>query len=158
MAHLLKQKDVPEPGRWRLIRGDEAARWREAAREKLATRPRGSVVIEYDVGRHTSIEEAPTLNRETGIIERPKAEKPRAPMETIEVLSKMMLESILSGTEEQRLRRIQLLKAQTVGLDHLTDAEALDQVATLVDKLVRRDAERRYKEMGILNPAVIRGG
>lgn len=147
MAHLLTQKDTPEPNRWRFIRGDTGRNWRKEVRDRVASK---RSTTEFDVGRHDSFEEA-AGTREQAVLETPAAEKPREARETVEELTKQMLENILSGTEEQRLRRVQLLK-QTAGMGHLTDAEALDQLSTLARKLATMDAERRYAEMGLNKP------
>lgn len=158
MAHLLQRKDEAPPNEWQAIRGDAARQWRQGVRERMQKAPKGQVTTEFDVARHNAIEEAPTLNRETGIIERPTVERPREARETIEVLTQMMLDNILdeSKGEQARLQRIQLLK-QTAGWGHLTDAEALDQLSTLAAKLARRDAERRYAEMGLNKPVDLGG-
>jgi hypothetical protein len=151
MAHLLTQKDTPEPNRWRFIRGDTGRKWREEVRDRVKSR---RSTTEFDVGRHNDLEEAPG-NREQGVVEAPAAEKPREARETVEELTRLMLENILSGTEQERLRRVQLLK-QTTGMGHLSDADALEQLSTLARKLAQMDAERRYAEMGINKPVEIR--
>lgn len=155
---LLQRQEEPEPGRWRTLGHGQAAEWRKSVREKMETMPRGVITTEFDVGRHNNIDETLTLNRETGVIERPKKEKPREPREAMEILTKMMIDSILEApTRELQIRKVQLLKAQTVGLDHLTDDQALEQLASLAGKLVRRDAERRYAEMGLITPVDLGG-
>lgn len=151
MARILKHKDTPQPGVWHMVRGDFARTWRKNTREKLTTQ--SGVSLEFSVTRQENIDEAPGTH-ETGVVEAPAKEKPRQPLETVEELARMMVENILAQPHEGRIRRIQLLKANS-GMGHLTDEEALDQLTHLAHKLARRDAERRYKEMNLLAPARI---
>lgn len=150
MAHLLKHKNTPEPGVWRTVGGDQAKVWREGARQRVAT---GQSRLEFDRVNQLGIDVAPG-DYESGIIEKPRAEKPREPMDTVETLAKMNLDWVLSGTKEQVLHKVRILKKSS-GMTHLTDEDAAQQLSQLAFKLARRDAEQRYKEMNLLRPAVI---
>lgn len=155
MAHLLKHKDTPEPGVWRTVSGDQARKWRADVRQKMMAAPRGSVTTEFDIGRHHSIEQAPGTS-EQGIIEKPRQETPREPRETVEELSKVMIDWVFGAGRTEARHRVRILKKSS-GMSHLTDEDALNQLHVLAEKLARMDAERRYQEMALLRNSVAPG-
>lgn len=158
MAHLLKQKDAPEPGVWRSVSGDQARDWRRGVRDRMEKAPRGAVTTEFDVGRHQGLEVAPGT-AEQGVIEPPPArENPREPRDTVEQLTKLMLDWVFGGTKDEAMHRVRIVKKSS-GMSHLTDEEAANDLHNLAVKVAKMDAERRYKEMALLrNTLVVPGG
>ena len=153
MGRLLKHKDTPEPGRWRTVTGDQARQWREEARGRIASGK--SAMLEYDPVRQLGLDVAPGTS-EQGEIETPRRENPREPRDTVEEMARIQLEWVLDGSREQVLHRVAILK-RSAGWTHLTDDEALRQLRELAFKLARRDAERRYDELGLLRNGVAAG-
>ena len=48
---LLKKGDAPEPGVWRPLDQKQINQWRKKVKRDLATKPKGSIMYEYDTGR-----------------------------------------------------------------------------------------------------------
>ena len=144
MVRLRKHKDTPQPGVWRDITADDARKWRRDAEQRVLEKRGG--MLEYDIGRHAYGPGEGT--REQGIIDVPKAEKPREGRETVEELARRTMDWVLDGTREEVQHKVKIVQ-QSSGMSHLTQAEALEQIQNLSKKLAEMDAQRAYAENDI---------
>jgi len=148
---LLKRGDTPQPGVWRSVNQEEINAWRKKVKRDLATKPKGSIVYEYDTGRTQGLAPATTTASGDAIFEMPKPLGIRDPRDTIDVLIKGTLDWVRSGTQDDLRQRVkQLQKAGK--FSHLSLDEAVSQIAALVEKMAKADAERVYAERGYGRP------
>ena len=146
---LLKHQNTPEPGRWHWITPKKAKAWRQKVSRNLATKPRGSVIYEYDTARTVGLERAPVNEAGQAVVEAaPARTDVRDPRETVQVLIEQYLEWVRSaGSKDVLRKRVELIQ-KSGKLTHLTVDEAVDQIHNLTEKLARADAERVYRQYG----------
>ena len=107
---LLKQGDTPEPGVWRSIDQKQIDEWREKVKRDLATKPKGSIMYEYDTGRTQGLTPADTTASGDAIFEMPKPMGIREPRDTIDVLIKGTLDWVRGGNKDDLRQRVKLLQ------------------------------------------------
>ena len=148
---LSKQDDTLEPGVWRSLNQEQIKQWRKKVKRDLATKPKGSIMYEYDTGRTQGLPPAVTTASGNAIFEMPKPLGIRDPRDTIDVLIKGTLDWVRSGTQDDLRQRVKML--QKAGkFSHLSLDEAVSQISVLVEKMARADAERVYAERGYGRP------
>ena len=148
---LLKQGDTPEPGVWRSIDQKQIDKWREKVKRDLATKPKGSIMYEYDTGRTQGLTPADTTASGDAIFEMPKPMGIREPRDTINVLIKGTLDWVRGGNKDDLRQRVKLLQ-ESGKFAHLSLDEAVSQIGALAEKMAKADAERVYAERGYGRP------